>query len=564
MAISKDLEPAIQRAINFVDGGEIENNLIILSRVGGTRLAPRENQQERYAVDRLALGFEDKQARQIVVKPLMECFGMETTDFAAGLVGRFKGTDPTLPPVLVWSHTDSVPNGDPYDGSLGVIGALEMIRAIKMAGIQPRRDIYIAALTGEESARFGFALFGSKAMMVGLEQKDLDSRIGAGPSIREVLRNEPEALTQLTKPIFGPNGNILPRPLAILELHVEQDRKLWDSGTDIGVVEAIAAPTRHKILIGDSVLSPDKRHFPYSKYLELIVSGKADHSGATPMGDEYRADGLVHSAQILLGLMERFPDVLSIGNLTIEGSALNKIPGITKTLLRVTGESSESLENILRNMSNFVSNRDSYSFMQRYKKFGPSPFALNEITNPADTAFFDAEQSLPRQKAALSLVRIVSGVASRYGEQKVVGTIGTFNIRPDGKIELGLDLRGIDKESRDRAYNEILENSRHWQRRVWMDFGEKLSGSGDPVRMDKDLVALTKQTIDKYGIGSCDIYNSGAGHDTQWGPRVGTPSVMIFAQSKEGIAHNPDAFTSVENMEKAVKALTAVTLTLAL
>jgi len=77
------------------------------------------------------------------------------------------------------------------------------------------------------------------------------------------------------------------------------------------------------------------------------------------------------------------------------------------------------------------------------------------------------------------------------------------------------------------------------------------------------LVTQAEHAIERYGIGKSAIVYSPAGHDTQNAAREGIPSVMIFCQSHDGIAHNPDAYTSPKNLAQGARALAAVVMDLA-
>lgn len=545
-----------------IHGTEIERNLLDLAQVGGTPISGIPEQPERYAVSRLALTEEDKLARELVIKPLMEQAGMTTWEHPLGLIGTLEGTDPDKPPIIIMSHTDSVPNGDMYDGDLGVIGGIQVVKALQEAGVVNRRTIHVISLTGEESSRFGFALFASKSMFLGLTDQELNAHQPGDQSIREVLGEEASEIVK--QPIIG-EGRRIPAPGDVIELHVEQDRKLNDSDIALAVVNAIAAPVRHNVQFGRADLEPDTEEPANATYLKLSVRGKSDHSGATPMGPKNRADGLVATSEFLSiladeGFISETGNV-EIGSIDIHTQALNKIPGATNTMLRVSGEQYEDVVETIKILETLVEITNASLTLPNHR-FGEMAVTIDEIEQAAAGTFYKKSQVLPRQLAALAFIADVNETANKWSSDSVVGTVGTFDISEAGRITLGLDVRGIAKNSRDKAIGEMLFKSLRFTPEG-AEFGYKLHGSGDPVELDSRLVQLAKEQIDRYGIGSNTVMFSAAGHDAQNAARAGHPTVMIFTQSNAGgVAHHPDAYTRPENLEQGVRALAALTIRL--
>jgi acetylornithine deacetylase/succinyl-diaminopimelate desuccinylase-like protein len=558
-------DESTRRVLELIPSGEqIESRLLALASIGGTRLEPTPEQAERYATNRVALSAEDVQARQDFIKPLMLEAGMEVHDHPFGLIGVTTGEDPSLAPLVRLSHTDTVPNGDMYDGTLGVIGELEAARAMREAGARPRRTIIDIALTGEESAAFGFATFGSQAMFHGLTEKDLASSNAQGVSIRDMLTQTEIAAVQ--QPIFGPD-KMFGTPHAVVELHVEQGSTLEAKGVDLGIVEAIAAPVRHIVEIGGTALRAEAAGHEAAKYLQLTVRGQADHSGTTPMGAGTRADGLVETAEYLRPFIStqlgKEKERITIGEITVEDGAINKIPGITTTLLRLNGHSPAEIEKVLDILKARLADQNK-KYDSPDTRFGAQPLSLEEIKQP-EAVFFGQQEMLRRQAVALGLVSLVNKTAASHAHEKVVGTVGTYATTNEGIIKLGLDIRGIERQSRNVVVARIkAQSARYTAVLMSTMLGEPLSGSGDPVELDKGLVDSAKAAVEDFGIGSSDIMFSAAGHDAQNAARVGIPAVMLFCQSgHEGIAHHPDAYTNPENLRKGVGALAALSMRLA-
>lgn len=554
----------VREVLPRITGANIEQRLIALAGVGGTQLPPRGEQPTRYATNRVALSQQDHAARANVIVPqLKEAGASEIIHHPLGVIGKFEGTNPSLAPLILLSHTDTVPNGDMYDGVYGVEAAIAATKAMTEAGIQPKRTILVISLTGEESAGFGIALFGSRAMFQGLTNAELDSKSAreGAKSIRETLLEQGVDITKVQQPIFG-EGKTFSTPYAVLELHVDQSGDLEKKGLDIGVVEAIASPVRHRVVVGKP-LEADHTTYPSTKYLELDIAGKAAHSGATPMGNA-RADGLEATSEVLREFLWKNMGHVSIGNISILGQAINKIPGKTKTTLRITGNSDEETTGIANQLARKVAEQNAM-YARSDSAFDPTPVSLHEI-DPAQltTQFYKAEDIQQSQFAALTLVERVCTAALITAAKDSVGTVGT--VRMDkGQFILELDIRGTDKSARDVVMREIFQTVESLnQRGIPVNLGKPLPGSGeDPVTLDPYLVGLADDTLKQLGIGESTTCISAAGHDAQNAQRAHAPTVMLFVPSHNGIAHNPDAYTDPSHLEKGAKALAAVMLRLA-
>jgi acetylornithine deacetylase/succinyl-diaminopimelate desuccinylase-like protein len=551
----------VNDALGQINGFNIERSLIDLAQIGGLPVEATSEQPRRFATNRLALGEQDLKARSEFIRPLMETAGMEMIEHPFGLVGIMKGRDSKLEPVVALSHTDTVPNGDMYDGTLGVIGGITAAKAIKDAGIKLDRDFIVISLTGEESSRFGFACFGSQSMFLGLSDKEMSARDSGGQTIAEVVGEE--SAETVKQPIFGPNGSQFPAPHSVIELHVSQDKRLGEQGMDIGVVDAIAAPMRYEVRFGaDEPIEPRETDLPYSRYFEFTAQGRADHSGATPMTPGARADGLLATSDFITTVFKsrEFKDKLAVADIDIDGQAINKVPGISRTLFRVSGETPEAINEILNALAEKAT-----TYNEATPESNGNHFALEETEKPEGRPFFDQQEVINRQLSALVFVRAVNAMVCdpRLMQENVVGTVGTFKTDENGVINLGLDIRGTDAQSRDEVIKRLMDTFDLLQVFSSIDFGETLAGSGDPVKLDDDLAQTANDTIGKYELGPATTMFSAAGHDAQNAARADIPTVMLFVPSRDGIAHNPDAYTAPAHLEKGVKALTALVIELA-
>jgi N-carbamoyl-L-amino-acid hydrolase len=251
-----------------IDRDRLYAELDALGRIG----AYTDERTGLVGVNRLALTPADGEGRRHVVQRMRD-LGLEVTvDRIGNVYGRRRGAEDRLAPVMMGSHIDSVPTAGRFDGCLGVLGALEVIRTMNDRGVRTRRPLVAAFFTDEEGARFGTDMLGSAVASgrIALEQVyALKDRTGVTVH---------DALAAIG--FVGEADERLAPPHAYVECHIEQGPILRASGVDIGVVVGVQAISWH----------------------ELTLVGKSAHAGTTPM--ELRADAGVAAARINLRLRE--------------------------------------------------------------------------------------------------------------------------------------------------------------------------------------------------------------------------------------------------------------------
>ena len=255
-------------------------------------------------VTRLAFSKEDQDARNYLIRQMQQAKLTVTVDSIGNIRGVRSGSNASLAPVMLGSHLDTVPHGGHYDGVLGVLAALEVVRSLDDAEIVTERAVEVINFSAEESSRFGMATIGSKAVTGKLAIEDLkDLTDENGNDLYTILINGGYDIKQLPTCVLQP-GDIH----AFLELHIEQGPILEHGQLDVGIVTAIAAPSRFKIQI----------------------NGRNDHSGTTPMN--MRRDALIGAAEIVLGveklaLQSGGDSVATVGVLQVDHAAMNIVPG---------------------------------------------------------------------------------------------------------------------------------------------------------------------------------------------------------------------------------------------
>lgn len=543
--------PEIDRILQELSGTEIEKLIITLAEMDGEPLLPTKELPTRYAVNTLALTEEDLHARTVLRRMFLKA-GMTIEEHPLGLIATYEGENSKLPAIGMLSHYDSVPTAGMYDGTVGILSAIHIVQTLKKHRIKPRRSIKIIALTGEESARFNIALFGSKGMFHGLSEAELKMHDSQGITIENAIEEIGFDPNQVKKPRFSRKDFE-----AIIEFHVAQDDRFPDK---LSVIEAIAAPERYKLEIGRKPVETHK-HKSTDRFLTLTVNGKTGHSGATPMGSRYRTDGLVLSAELITEIhslntqlaqqLGTKPPIV-IGNLNIEGQAMNKIPGKVTIPVCITGNNSAQVEKQLLELLA----RQQTKLAKQYRN--KSIIAVTTEQQKQGT-FYDPQVMQERQLKTMQAIKDVNRIANLCTRSKCVGTVTTY-ATTNGVITVGIDLRGINEISRRRMIAKI---KREILATADLKFSDPLPGSGSPEVMDRQLVAQTQQVVQKLGLPFIKTF-SPAGHDIQNVRRAGIKTVMIQCPSRNGgIAHTPDEYSTPLDLEWGAKSMAALVIELA-
>ena len=254
-------------------------------------------------INRLAFSPADIASREYTIGLMREA-GMTTRIDAAGnIIGRRPGSDDSRPAIALGSHTDTVPLGGKYDGALGVLGAIEVVRTLAEQGRATRHPIETIVFTNEEGTRFHRWLIGSRAMAGMLEPEDLAAVDAEGVTLAQRMSDIGGDLSQVDQAARRP-GELA----AYFELHIEQGPYLYHSGTPIGVVTGIT---------GRAVF-------------ELEIIGRSYHAGTTPMGE--RRDALAAAAKLVVYVQKMAAEdeicrVATAGALDVRPNAVNVIPG---------------------------------------------------------------------------------------------------------------------------------------------------------------------------------------------------------------------------------------------
>src|SRR5579862_9840094 len=294
-----------------IDAGRLWSSLMTMAEIGKTPGG---------GVRRLALSDEDRAGRDRLAEWLAAAGLAVRVDDLGNMYGRRAGTDAGAAPVVFGSHLDTVPTGGRFDGVLGVMGALEVVRALGDAGIRTRAPLEVVNWTNEEGARFAPAMLASGVVCGRFTREEAyASRDGDGRMFGDELARIGYR---------GETAHRLCECAAYLELHVEQGPVLERARRQVGVVEGIEGISWNRI----------------------EVTGRAAHAGPTPTPD--RRDALVAAAKLVLlarDAAEHLDGVrTTVGRVEVSPNTINVVPGRVEMTLDVRSPCDAGLDEALR------------------------------------------------------------------------------------------------------------------------------------------------------------------------------------------------------------------------
>jgi beta-ureidopropionase / N-carbamoyl-L-amino-acid hydrolase len=219
-------------------------------------------------------------------------------DAAGNIVARIDGTEPSLPPILIGSHVDSVTDGGNYDGPVGSFGAIEVARSLGEQGVRLRHPLEVVVWQNEEGGTIG-----SKLAVGLLDNAALDAVARSGKTIREGIGLLGGRVASLAEAVRA-RGSVR----CYLELHIEQGGGLERSNLRIGTVTGIVG----------------------LRWLDVAIDGFANHAGTTPM--DRRQDALLAAARFTVAVNdavrgEAGRQVATVGRIIASPNTRNVIPG---------------------------------------------------------------------------------------------------------------------------------------------------------------------------------------------------------------------------------------------
>ncbi|HEU6440782.1 MAG TPA: Zn-dependent hydrolase [Microvirga sp.] len=274
-----------------IDARRLWGSLMETARIGGT---------PRGGISRLTLTETDRQVRDWLKQECERLGCTVTVDEVGNMFAVRPGRRSDLPPIAIGSHLDTQPTGGKFDGILGVLGGLEILKTLQDSGYETNAPLMLVNWTNEEGSRFAPAMLGSGVYAGVFDRAYADSRedrqgVTFGEAI-EAIGYRGSAKAGSIK--FG----------AMFELHIEQGPILEQEEKVIGIVEGVQG----------------------MRWYELSVTGREAHTGSTPM--PMRRDALVGAARLIDRIeaiaLEHGPSAVgSVGLIEVQPNSRNVVPG---------------------------------------------------------------------------------------------------------------------------------------------------------------------------------------------------------------------------------------------
>ena len=269
------------------------------------------------------IGYSDADiAGRAFAMSLMKAAGASVKiDTAGNIFATRPGADPALVPVLFGSHIDSVPNGGNFDGDLGSLASIQVLRTLSDLKIETRRSLTVVIWACEEASFAGSSLNGSR-LAAGKAKPEELKLVSRGMTKAEAIQRIGGDPARLDQALIAKSAYH-----AYVELHIEQGGTLARDGVPIGVV--------------DGIVSID--------HYDVTVTGFANHAGTTPMAD--RQDALIAASALTLAVRdvvrgEPGAQVGTVGHIDVVPNTTNVIPGEVRMTVELRDLSSAKLERL--------------------------------------------------------------------------------------------------------------------------------------------------------------------------------------------------------------------------
>ena len=310
---------------------------------------------------RVFLSPEQRLASERVMSWMRDAGMSARVDAIGNVVGRYEGTTPGLPALVLGSHLDTVRDAGKYDGMLGVVTAIACVERLNREGQRLDFAVEIIGFGDEEGARFGAAMLGSKAVAGIFDPALLTLVDHRGLSLDQALRDFGLDPARISTAARGRD-----EILAYVEYHIEQGPVLEARRLPVGCVTSISGATR----------------------FEIVLAGQAGHAGTVPMSA--RRDALAAAAECVLAIETRCAAeenlVGTVGRLEASPGAVNVIPGLARFSIDIRapddGQRTRCAEDVIRRVEQIAARRRMTARIQKTHEMKAAPCApwlMNQI-----------------------------------------------------------------------------------------------------------------------------------------------------------------------------------------
>ncbi|WP_161493852.1 M20 family metallo-hydrolase [Virgibacillus necropolis] len=327
-------------------------------------------------ITRLALSQEDKEARDLLVSWMKNVGLSIRVDDVGNIYGRREGSVSDAKPIVLGSHLDSIEDSGQFDGVMGILAALEVVRVLNDYSIKTKRPIEIVNFTNEEGIRFKNLMTGSGVLS---QDYDIESVYNEKDAHGKTFLDELKAINYL-----GKKEHRLLEAKAFVELHIEQGPILDSEKISIGAVEGTLG----------------------ANWLQVKVVGEESNSGPTPM--YVRKDPLISTAKLILEINKLVKEIgeraiITIGDVKVKPGNINTVPGEVTFLVDVRGENEKEnnlgVELVIEKLKTIAKEYEVQIEFKTLRSAEPAVFSPEIV----DTIFSAAD------KLGYSVKRMVSG-----------------------------------------------------------------------------------------------------------------------------------------------------------
>jgi N-carbamoyl-L-amino-acid hydrolase len=346
------------RRINtpVTNGDRLWNDIVATARFGAA---------DKGGVTRLTLTEEDREVRDWFVAACRTLGCTVEVDGIGNIFATYAGEDMSLPAIAVGSHLDTQPQGGRFDGILGVLAGLEVLRTLKETSTVLRHPLTVVNWTNEEGSRFSPAMMGSGVFAGALS---LDAA--------RALTDRDSVTIGAALDTIGYRGEAWVEPAAFaayVELHIEQGPLLEASATEIGIVTGIQG----------------------LRWFDITVTGTEAHAGSTPMAQ--RDDALVAAAEIVLAVRdiarENPPGVGTVGFVEVGPNSRNVVPGSVRLQIDMRHPSEAGLDQMEGALQEAVRKAGARAELKRIWSKAPvvfDPSIVDAVRNSAEALGYSA------------------------------------------------------------------------------------------------------------------------------------------------------------------------------
>ena len=389
-----------------MEKGEVLNNVSLIPNIN--RIQKAIESISRF-VDENEPGWTRKpftpwytQSRNWLTEQMTDC-GLEVNiDAASNLVGTLHGRNTGMKPILVGSHTDTVVGAGRFDGVIGVVAGLEIVRMFNEANIELNHPLRIIDFTAEEASDFGISTIGSRGLVNNLPSGVLTREDATSLNLTDALVSLGGRPADIEKCSLKKGDTSL-----YLELHIEQGPVLDETGDKLGVVSGIVGIQRFNV----------------------IVEGVPNHAGTTP--SNMRNDALMGASEIMLVLEALCKSeetiVGTVGRLNVHPNSPNVIPGQVVFEFEVRSMDLTVIEQIVK------------QFKERASGIAQSrglavKFNFLSKTEPISIPLDIQEILYESCKSTASTRRLTSGAGHDANQLATVGPIGMIFVPSKGGL----------------------------------------------------------------------------------------------------------------------------------